>query len=169
MTEKRLLALIALLIGLVGGLLILNEAVRGFRGVSDLAAILSALVPLVLGIAILAASLLIYRSKYGSGGLLDIILGVVALILQLNQIGAILAIVAGPARLWVVEPVADSSRPRAARDRCQIRGPMNCQTTSPRIRNAKARLTFVTIRSRCSVEMPFRIRERSPSTPSLKM
>ena len=95
MTEKRLLALIALLIGLVGGLLILNEAVRGFREVSDLAAILSALVPLVLGIAILAASLLIYRSKYGSGGLLDIILGVVALILQLNQIGAILAIVAG--------------------------------------------------------------------------
>ena len=67
MTEKRLLALIALLIGLVGGLLILNEAVRGFRGVSDLAAILSALVPLVLGIAILAASLLIYRSKYGFG------------------------------------------------------------------------------------------------------
>jgi len=95
MTEKRLLELIALLIGLVGGLLILNEAVRGFRGVSDLAAILSALVPLVLGIAILAASLLIYRSKYGSGGLLDIILGVVALILQLNQIGSILSIVAG--------------------------------------------------------------------------
>ena len=95
MTEKRLLALIALLIGLVGGLLILNEAVRGFRGVSDLAAILSALVSLVLGIAILAASLLIYRSKYGSGGLLDIILGVVALILQLNQIGSILSIVAG--------------------------------------------------------------------------
>ena len=95
MTEKRLLALIALLIGLVGGLLILNEAVRGFRGVSDPAAILSALVPLVLGIAILAASLLIYRSKYGSGGLLDIILGVVALILQLNQIGSILSIVAG--------------------------------------------------------------------------
>jgi len=95
MTEKRLLALIALLIGLVGGLLILNEAVRGFLGVSDLAAILSALVPLVLGIAILAASLLIYRSKYGSGGLLDIILGVVALILQLNQIGSILSIVAG--------------------------------------------------------------------------
>jgi len=95
MTEKRLPALIALLIGLVGGLLILNEAVRGFRGVSDLAAILSALVPLVLGIAILAASLLIYRSKYGSGGLLDIILGVVALILQLNQIGSILSIVAG--------------------------------------------------------------------------
>jgi len=92
MTEKRLLALIALLIGLVGGLLILNEAVRGFRGVSDLAAILSALVPLVLGIAILAASLLIYRSKYGSGGLLDIILGVVALILQLNQIGSILSL-----------------------------------------------------------------------------
>src|SRR5437867_11282563 len=95
MTEQRLLALIALLIGLVGGLLILSEAVRGFRGISDPAAILSALVPLVLGIAILAASLLIYRSKYGSGGLLDIILGVVALILQLNQIGAILAIVAG--------------------------------------------------------------------------
>src|SRR5438876_5940550 len=66
MTEKRLLALIALLIGLVGGLLILNEAVRGFRGVSDLAAILSALVPLVLGIAILAASLLIRSEEHTS-------------------------------------------------------------------------------------------------------
>src|SRR5436853_7242011 len=111
MTEKRLLALIALLIGLVGGLLILNEAVRGFRGVSDLAAILSALVPLVLGIAILAASLLIYRSKYGSGGLLDIILGGVALILQLNQIGAIPAIVAG-----VLGPVPAEGGPSPVAD-----------------------------------------------------
>jgi hypothetical protein len=94
MTEKRLLALIALLIGLVGGLLIINEASRGLS-VSDVAVILRQLAFLIIGLAILAVSLLIYRSKYGSGGLLDIILGVVALILQLNQIGAILAIVAG--------------------------------------------------------------------------
>jgi hypothetical protein len=95
MTEKRLLALIALLIGLVGGLLILNEAVRDFRGIFDLASLLSSLVVLIVGVAILAASLLIYRSRYGSGGVLDIVLGILALILQMSQIGAILAIVAG--------------------------------------------------------------------------
>jgi hypothetical protein len=38
---------------------------------------------------------LIYRSQYSSGGILDLLLGIVALVLRLNFTGSILAIVAG--------------------------------------------------------------------------
>ncbi len=95
MTERRLLALVALLIGVIGGLLILIDALPGFRQISDLGQALSGLVGLILGLAILAASLLIYRSQYSSGGILDLLLGIVVLVLRLNFTGAILAIVAG--------------------------------------------------------------------------
>jgi len=94
MTEKRLLALVALLIGLVAGLLILVDAVNGIQ-LSSVGSMLGQLVGVVLGVAILLGSLLIYRSKYSSGGILDILLGVVALVLRLNTTGGILAIVAG--------------------------------------------------------------------------
>ena len=95
MTERRLLALLAFLIGLVGGLLILVDALPSFRQISDLGQALSGLVGLILGLAILAASLLIYRSQYSSGGILDLLLGFVVLVLRLNFTGALLAIVAG--------------------------------------------------------------------------
>ena len=94
MTEKRLFALVALLIGFVAGLLILVDAVNAIQ-LSSVGSMLGQLVGVVLGVAILLASLLIYRSKYGSGGILDILLGVVALVLHLNSTGGILAIVAG--------------------------------------------------------------------------
>lgn len=105
MTEKRLLALIALLIGLIGGLLILNEALRGVR-LTSLDNVLSSLVFVILGVAILLAGLLIYRGKYAAGGVLSIVLGVVALILAVNSAGSILAIVAG-----VVGLIASETRP----------------------------------------------------------
>src|SRR5438552_18867561 len=95
MTEKRLLALVALLIGLVAGLLILVDAVNAIQQYSHLSSMLGQLVRVVLGVAILLASLLIYRSKYSSGGILDILLGVGGRVLRLNSTGGILAIVAG--------------------------------------------------------------------------
>ena len=107
MTEKRLLALVAFLIGLVGGLLILVEGANGIQRFSSFGSTVSQLVGVIVGVAILLGSLLIYRSKYGSGGLLDILLGVVALILQLNSTGGILAIVAG-----VVGLIASEGSPR---------------------------------------------------------
>ena len=103
MSEKRLLALIALLIGLVGALLILTDALNAVRGTIDLASALSLLIFVILGVAILLASFLIYRGKYGSGGILNILLGVVALILQADRTGAILAIVAGVVGLIAAE------------------------------------------------------------------
>jgi hypothetical protein len=94
MTERRLLALIALLIGLVGGLLILSDRL-GSISFTRLESFLNALVFLILGLAVLLGSVLIYRGNYGSGGVVNILLGVVSFILQAHQIGAILAIVAG--------------------------------------------------------------------------
>jgi hypothetical protein len=95
MTEKRVLALLALLIGLIAGLLILVNALDLGRGTLDLNRILNAGVAALLGIAILVGSLLIYRGKYSSGGIVNIILGIVAVILSLSTTGAILAIVSG--------------------------------------------------------------------------
>jgi hypothetical protein len=46
---------------------------------------------------------LIYRGNYGAGGIVDILLGAVALILQADTTGAILAIVAGVIGLVAVE------------------------------------------------------------------
>src|SRR5437773_11403981 len=95
MTEKRLLALVALLIGLVAGLLILVDAVNAIQQYSNLGSMLGQLVGVVLGVAILLASLLIYRSKYISGGFLDILLVAVALLLRFNSTGGTVAIVPG--------------------------------------------------------------------------
>lgn len=108
MTERRLLALIALLIGLVGGLLILSEKLGSIRLTANLDSILDALVFLILGLAILLGSVLIYRGNYGSGGIVNILLGVVAFILNANSIGAILAIVAGVIGLVATESRASS-------------------------------------------------------------
>ncbi len=95
MTEKRVLALLAMLIGLIAGLLILVNALDLGRGNLDLNRILNAGVAALLGIAILVGSLLIYRGKYRSGGIINIILGIVTILLSLSTTGAILAIVSG--------------------------------------------------------------------------
>jgi len=103
MTEKRVLALLAMLIGLIAGLLILVNALDIGRGNLDLSRLLNAGVAALLGIAILVGSLFIYRGKYSSGGIINILLGIVALILEFSQIGGILAIVSGVVGLVATE------------------------------------------------------------------
>lgn len=97
MTEKRLLALLATLIGLVGGLLILVDVVDiGRRQNLDLTFVINSVVAIIVGIAVLAGSLLIYRAKYSSGGIINVILGLVALVLPgTSDTGGILAIISG--------------------------------------------------------------------------
>jgi len=96
MTEKRLLALIALLVGLIGGLLILADALDAVRRTPTLESVFGVLAFGILGVAILLASLLIYRGKSASGGVLNILFGVVAFVLERGSTtGAILAIVSG--------------------------------------------------------------------------
>lgn len=104
MTERRLLALIGLLIGLIGGLLILSDGLRAVLLTANLESLLGDVVFLVLGIAILLGSVMMYRGQYGSGGIVNILLGIVAFILDANSIGAILAIVAGVIGLVATGP-----------------------------------------------------------------
>jgi len=106
MTEKRLLALLAMLIGLIGGLLVLVAALDITRGRLDLGVAVNSFVSALLGIAILFGSLLIYRGKYSSGGIVNILLGIVALILGAGTLGGILTIVSG-----VIGLVASEARP----------------------------------------------------------
>ncbi|HEX9340431.1 MAG TPA: hypothetical protein VF992_04590 [Thermoplasmata archaeon] len=107
MTEKRILALLAMLIGLIGGLLILVGALGDLRGI-DLTGNLTRLANLViatlLGIAIILGSLMIYRGKYGSGGIINIVLGIIVIVLSLgSSTGGILAIVSGVLGLVAAE------------------------------------------------------------------
>src|SRR3989441_464498 len=103
MTEKRVLALLAMLIGLIAGLLILVNALDIGRSNLSLSQVLNAGIAALLGIAILVGSLLIYRGKYSSGGIINILLGIVALILSISTTGSILAIVSGVIGLVATE------------------------------------------------------------------
>ncbi len=95
MTEKRLLALIAMLIGLIGGLLILVGALDIGRQF-NLNLAVSAIIAALLGVAIVLGSLMIYRGKYGSGGLVNIVLWIIVIVLGYGSTtGGILAIISG--------------------------------------------------------------------------
>lgn len=95
MSERRLLATIALLLGLLGGLLILI----GFqlpRGNEDFLAWLgTTAVEAVLGLVALLASLLIFGRQYRAGGILNIIVGIVLLILRASLAGSLLIVFSG--------------------------------------------------------------------------
>src|SRR6266540_658471 len=90
MTEKRLLALIAMLIGLIGGLLILVGALDIGRQF-NLNLAVSAIIAALLGVAIVLGSLMIYRGKYGAGGLVNIVI----VLGYGSTTGGILAIISG--------------------------------------------------------------------------
>jgi len=94
MSEKRLLGLLGFLLGLLAGVLILVSAFDFNRGVTA-EVILAGLVEIVFGALILLASLLLYRRSYSTGGILNLVLGIVGLVLGVSQIGAILALLSG--------------------------------------------------------------------------
>ena len=96
MSEKRLLGLLGFLLGLLAGVLILVSAfnIRGNVSVT-VEFILARIVEIVFGALILLASLLLYRRSYSTGGILNLVLGIVGLVLGVSQIGAILALLSG--------------------------------------------------------------------------
>lgn len=100
MSEKRLLAILGLILGLLSALLILIGLFTiGRRENLDLQFFLERIVGFVFGVAILLGSLLIYRGKYRTGGLVNFLLGVVALVLgfvfRVGTVEAVLAIISG--------------------------------------------------------------------------
>jgi len=95
-TEKRLLVLIATLIGLVGALLILVDAINALRRYTDLNWVLDhVLVPGILGVACLLGSLLIYRGRHSMGGILNVLLGIVVIVLGAGTTNGILVLISG--------------------------------------------------------------------------
>lgn len=96
MSEKRILALLGLLLGLIAGVLLLVGAVQGARQSITLDFLLQRAVIAVLGLAILFGSLLIYRGKHKSGGLVNLVLGLVVLVLSYGTTTeAVLAVISG--------------------------------------------------------------------------
>ncbi|HII39730.1 MAG TPA: hypothetical protein HA326_00735 [Thermoplasmata archaeon] len=98
MSEKRDLAIVGLLLGLLGGALILVGGLGmdlGHLSTLTLDYILARLVAVVLGVGILVGSVMIYRGSYSTGGMLNLILGIVALIVGAGALGAVLGLVSG--------------------------------------------------------------------------
>jgi len=95
MSERRLLATIALLLGLLGGLLVLVDF-RLPRGNEDFLVWLGdTAIRAVLGLVALLASLLIFGRQYRAGGVLNIIVGIVLLILRASLAGSLLIVFSG--------------------------------------------------------------------------
>jgi hypothetical protein len=98
MSEKRDLAIVGFILGLLGGALVLASSLgfaRGnFSGIT-LGEVLGSIVYIVLGLAILFGSLLLYRRQYSTGGILNLILGILVLVIGPSVLGGILALISG--------------------------------------------------------------------------
>lgn len=98
MSEKRDLAIVGLLLGLLGGALVLAASVGGFdRGLTNLtlADLINRGVFIIVGLAILFGSLLLYRRSYSAGGLLNILMAILVLVIGPSFVGGILALFSG--------------------------------------------------------------------------
>ncbi len=96
MSEKRDLAIVGLFLGLLGGALVLAAALDVGR-IANLTVefAIGRAVDILLGVAILFGSLLLYRRRYGAGGVLNLLLGIIALIIGPSLLGGVLALISG--------------------------------------------------------------------------
>ena len=94
MSERRLLAVLALLLGLVAGLLLLIEVMRIPRQVTADWFIRVA-IRAVLGLAVIIGALIIYGRRYLQGGVLNVAVGLVVLLFFGDASAGILAVISG--------------------------------------------------------------------------
>jgi hypothetical protein len=102
MSEKRDLAIVGLLLGLLGGALVLASSLGPYdRNLSNITldSVVRSAVFIILGVAILFGSLLLYRGRYSTGGILNLLLGIVVLIIGPDRLGGVLALISGVAGL----------------------------------------------------------------------
>jgi hypothetical protein len=93
MKGKELVALIALVLGVVGGLLLLVDFVEALPRLLEHANIgVKSLLLVVIGIIAIIASANIWKGKYLVGGLLNIIFGIAAVIYGKDSEGLIILI-----------------------------------------------------------------------------
>ena len=94
-TEKRLLAVLGFLLALIGGILLLANALGGVGGSTTINDLAQRAVAAILGIAAILGGLFIYKGRMSTGGLLTILIGVIAFILRAGGIVEILLIIIG--------------------------------------------------------------------------
>ncbi len=98
MSEKRDLAIIGFILGLLGGALVLASSLGFARGNLTnitLGEVLGSAVFIILGLAVLFGSLLLYRRQYGTGGVLNLVLGILVLVIGPSLLGGVLALISG--------------------------------------------------------------------------
>ncbi len=96
MSEKRDLAIVAVLLGLLGGALVLVSGIDlGRLSNLTLDFLATRIVGIILGVGLLLGSVMIYRGSYSTGGVLNLILGIVALVIPTSQLGAVLGLISG--------------------------------------------------------------------------
>jgi len=96
MSEKRDLAIVGLLLGLLGGALVLVGGLDIGRFANlTLDFLLARAVDIILGVGLLIGSVMIYRRSYSTGGILNLILGILALVLGASTLGSVLGLISG--------------------------------------------------------------------------
>lgn len=97
MSEKRDLGLVGVLLGLLGGALVLADALSPLGRFENLTLdfLLTHAVFIILGLAMLFGALLLYRRQYSTGGILNLVLGIVVIIIGPSLVGGVLALISG--------------------------------------------------------------------------
>ncbi len=82
MKSKQLIALIAMLLGLVGGVLLLVNSLETIPRILDGRGEISieSLITIAIGVISIIVSLLIWKGSYFAGGVINIILGIIAIV-----------------------------------------------------------------------------------------
>ena len=103
MKSRQLLALIALVLGIVGGVLLLINLLEAIPRILDGRGEIGieSLITIVIGIIAIIAALMIWRGSYFAGGVINIILGIIAIVYG-NRSEGVLILLSGV--LGVVAP-----------------------------------------------------------------
>ena len=102
MKSKQLIALIAMLLGLVGGVLLLVNFLEAIpRILEGRGEIIGSLITIAIGIIAVIASLMIWKGSYFAGGVINVVLGIIAIVYG-NRSEGVLILLSGV--LGVVAP-----------------------------------------------------------------
>jgi hypothetical protein len=102
MKSKQLIALIAFLLGLVGGVLLLVNFLEAIPRILERGDIsIGSLITIAIGIIAVIASLMIWKGSYFAGGVINIVLGIIAIVYG-NRSEGVLILLSGV--LGVVAP-----------------------------------------------------------------
>jgi hypothetical protein len=81
MKSKQLIALIALVLGIVGGVLLLINFLEAIPRILEGGEIgVGSLITIAVGVIAIIASLIIWKGSYFAGGVINLILGIIAIV-----------------------------------------------------------------------------------------